>query len=167
MIEKLEDFIVFMAQPDEVTQLKARLSLLETEKELEGRKAHHFCLQAAAANAAKQTLQYWVDSDPAVIEGLQALLDTSRGSIETTLAQERSTSDQNLKVLKADAFRLGFHARPLNKRNIKSLVEYEEQIGLFEAIDRFVSTPVNLWPPEISSVASPSFNLDGSSEPSL
>ena len=171
MIGKLEYAIVSMVQPDEIAELEVRLSLSEAKNELERRKARHFCLQAAAVNAAKQTLQYQVDSDSAVIKGLQVLLDTARGSVETTLAQERSASYENLKVQKADAFCLGFEegSRPLNERNIKSPKKYQEQIGMFEAVNRFVSTPANLEPPEITSVASPSFNPDSffaSSEPS-
>ena len=171
MIRKLEDVIVSLAGPDEINELKVRLSLAEAENELERRKARHFRLQAAATNTAKQTLQYQIDSDSMIIKGLQALLDTARGSVETTLTQEKVVSDQNLKVQKADAFCPSFEegSRPSGEKNIKSLEEYKEQIGLFETVDRFVSTPANLRPPKSSLVGSSSFNPDSffaTSEPS-
>ena len=58
MIGKLEAVIVSLAGPEQIDELKAHLSLMEAEKELERRKARHFRLQVTAANAAKQTLQH-------------------------------------------------------------------------------------------------------------
>ena len=112
----------------EIDELKARLSLAEVENELERRKARHFRLQVAAATDAKQTLQLQLDSSVTYAKGLQALLDTSRNSVETALAKERAATDQAMKVQKDDAFRTGFEegSRPPAKRSIKSLKKYEE-----------------------------------------
>ena len=90
------------------------------------------------------------------------MLDTSHNSIEAALAQERATVDQATKVQKADAFRSRFEegSRLPAERYIKSLEEYEKQIGLFEVVDRFVNTLANLHLPNPSFVASPNFNAD-------
>ena len=139
IIGKLEAVIASSARPNEINKLKSRLSLVKAEKELERRKACHFWLQVAAANATKQTLQYQVQSNSEVIKRLQSLLGIARNSGETTLAQERTAVDQNLKVQKADTFRARFEegSRPPNERSIKSPIEYEEQIG-------FITTSIAL-----------------------
>ena len=90
------------------------------------------------------------------------MLDTSRNSVEADLAQERTVSDQAMKVQKADAFRTSFEegSRLPTKRSIKLPEEYEEQLGIFEVVDRFISTPANPHLPDSSLVPSPSFNPD-------
>ena len=74
-----------------------------------------------------------MQSDSEVIKGLQSLLNTTRNSMESTLAQERAAADQNLKVQKTDTFRARFEegSGPPNEMSIKSPDEYEEHIGLY------------------------------------
>ena len=70
MIGKLENVITSSAGPKEIDELKTCLSLVETEKELERRKARHFRLQVDVATAAKQPLQLQVDSIVEYAKGL-------------------------------------------------------------------------------------------------
>ena len=156
----LESVISASAGPREIEELKARLSLLKAEKELERHKARHFRLQVASTTAAKQAIQLKLDSNVEYAKGLRGLLDTLRNSVEAALAQERATADQAMKVQKADAFCNGFKegSRPPVEWRIQSPEEYEEQIGFFKVVDRFVSTPANLHLPDPSLVSSPSFN---------
>ena len=162
VISSLEGVIATSAGSQEFEDLKAHVSLVEAEKELEHRKARHFWLQVTTVTAAKQVLQLKIDSSVEYARGLQGLLDTSRSSIEAVLTQERATADQAIKVQKADAFRSGFEegSRLPAERSIKSPKEYEEQIGFFEVVDRFVSTPADLQFSDPTLVASPSFNTD-------